>query len=249
MERATIIYYHVFIHFGTKLDRACVKQRFVANVKRVKKAEERKLKDDMMQAIINTQKNKKGRFPVQLLTFNSTARYDTYYSVSSYDVISISYREQWKEPPSYIIMFSSILAPNWKDDIDSTQIENMRFKMLKTDKLLYHALMNDGETMLFIRSDYDMYSDDAKGIERSPESVTKIILSSSKILKERQAPLKELKRGKVLLVSYCASQQMFAILIRRKWTHELRFMRYQRGCIQFTNKTNDLSKTNWWRER
>eukprot|EP01083_Nonionella_stella_P066515 175196_1 len=102
--------------------------------------------------------------------------------------------------------------------------------------------------MLFIRSDYDMYSDDAKGIERSPESVTKIILSSSKILKERQAPLKELKRGKVLLVSYCASQQMFAILIRRKWTHELRFMRYQRGCIQFTNKTNDLSKTNWWRE-
>ena len=73
-------------------------------------------------------------------------------------------------------------------------------------------MMDNGDTVMFIRENREI-------------PITKIFGSQSKVLHSGAKPLKQFKNKKVLMVTYCAAQKLFAILMEGV----LGFCIYQEG--------------------
>ena len=148
----------------------------------------------------------------------------------SENVFNVQFTLPSMTPPSYLMRFTKIDLPSSNEKIQMSAMRNAEFEMLQTDKLLLHAMMDNGETILFIR--HDEYDPNGNVID----SNTKVYASSSRILRKEQKPLKVIKRI-VHLVAYCEAQKLLAILAEDR----LVFCIYQEGgWLSTSNKRCDL---------
>eukprot|EP01084_Bolivina_argentea_P221710 375461_1 len=214
------------------LHRGAIKSAISHDIGREYDQKLKKLRRELKLNIKNSQKTKtQSMDTVTLFKFDARRR-------RGYLRYHISYLKPVKLPPTFDMRFVSIDLPTFDELITINSMKNMQYKMPQTDKLLYHEMMANGETIMFIRT--DMTTDDAK----TEISHTRVVVSSSRQLIHTQTPSITLKK-KVHLVSSCESQKMFAILFDK----QLVFAVYQQGgVIMDPNKVEDLEETSWWTE-
>ena len=135
----------------------------------------------------------------------------------------VQYVSPQSAPSSYSMEIISIVLPSSTEEMQISPIKNMRFGMGEMDKLLFHAIMDNGETIMFIRRD------------DATESITNVYASHSRVLRDGEEPLKTIQRP-VQLVAYCEKQKMFAVLSDTA----LVFYIYQGGRLATAKKRYDL---------
>lgn len=132
--------------------------------------------------------------------------------------------------------YVSIDLPSSGEEMTVSTIKNMEFEMAQSDQILLHVMMDNGETIIFIRHD------DPNGNKNN--NWTKVYVSRAKVLGKKEEPLKVIKRV-VHLVAYCEAQKVFAMLVE----HELVFCIYQEGGrLPTSNKRCDLRDFTWFKK-
>eukprot|EP01084_Bolivina_argentea_P099088 178133_1 len=135
------------------------------------------------------------------------------------------------------MQFIAIDLPNISEHLRIAPVKNMRFEMPQDATLIFHQIMANGDTVMFIREEK---TNEQKEII---ETKTSIIASHSRVLTVGKAALKILKTRRVRLVAYCEAQKLFAILM----DDVLAFCIFQDGGrISITNKQCELRDTAWW---
>ena len=62
--------------------------------------------------------------------------------------------------------FISIVLPSSAEEVHISPMKNMQFEMMQTDTMLLHAVMGNGETIMFIRNDAVSRNIDVRGGDR-----------------------------------------------------------------------------------
>eukprot|EP01083_Nonionella_stella_P205504 748292_1 len=136
-------------------------------------------------------------------------------------------------PPSYDMQFVSIDLKNMEDEMRTQTMKNMHYEMPRTSDLIFDHMMENGDTIMFIRG----HDDDTK--TQYVDVVAS--LPGQRTLQIGQR-IKRFPRN-VQLVSYCESQSLFAIL----FDDQLAFAKFEGGIrLTFTNKNSDLTELYWW---
>eukprot|EP01084_Bolivina_argentea_P168209 291761_1 len=218
------------------LHRESIKNQIEFDIDKVFRQSLAQVKQKLKANITESQKDKSSSTEkVKLGTFIPPK----YQNANNENIFSISYFKKKKIPPTFGMRFVAIDLKKCNDLITINPMKNMQYKIPQTDKLLYHEMMANGETIMFIRTDMEL--DDSK--QEISQSETKVVASASRSLMIAQKPIITIKR-KVKLVSYCESQKLFAILFEEQLT----FAVYQQGRLDFTNKVNQLQDSAWWKK-
>ena len=111
-------------------------------------------------------------------------------------------------------------------------MQQMTYEIQQDHQLFFHHVMTDGNVIMAIR--------DPK------TSWTSIVVSRRNFLKPNQQKyvLKVFKQ-KVLLIAFCGSQNMFAILFEDQLSIAILL---ENERIAYTNKRRYLADMNWWNE-
>eukprot|EP01083_Nonionella_stella_P132527 402952_1 len=120
-----------------------------------------------------------------------------------------------------------------EDEMRTQTMKNMNYEMPQDCDLIFHRMMDNGDTVMFVRGqDEDTQQQYVHVVASEPGRRT--LNYGSKI--------KRFPRN-VQLVSYCESQSLFAIL----FDDQLAFAKFEGGArLRFTNKNSDLRELYWW---
>ena len=152
----------------------------------------------------------------------------------SSNIYTMTYCEPKMAKSAYSMEFMSIDLPDVAKESNINLMKNMRFQMAPSSELIFHCMMGNGDTVLFIR-EYN---------EKEKSTCTKIYSSKSRVLsaKEENA-LMEIKAQRVHLVAYCESKRLFAILMENMIT----FCVYQDGGrMSWLSVQCHFADAKWW---
>eukprot|EP01083_Nonionella_stella_P119976 359034_1 len=136
-------------------------------------------------------------------------------------------------PPSYDMQFVSIDLKNMEDEMRTQTMKNMHYEMPRTSDLIFDHMMENGDTIMFIRG----HEEDTK-----TQYVDVVASEPGRRTLHDGSKIKRFARN-VQLVSYCESQSLFAIL----FDGQLAFAKFEGGLrLTFTSKSSDLTEYNWW---
>eukprot|EP01083_Nonionella_stella_P205503 748291_1 len=136
-------------------------------------------------------------------------------------------------PPTYAMQFVSIDLPNLEDEMRTQTMKNMHYEMPRTSDLIFDHMMENGDTIMFIRG----HEEDTK-----TQYVDVVASEPGRRTLHDGSKIKRFARN-VQLVSYCESQSLFAIL----FDGQLAFAKFEGGLrLTFTSKSSDLTEYNWW---
>eukprot|EP01084_Bolivina_argentea_P024954 46444_1 len=210
---------------GTKLHPETVKNKLSKKIETKYNLERQELDVKLRNQIRQTQFGKSD-VPITLnyLRWEKRPKYE--YT----DILILKYSIPKQLPPRYSLEFGKIDATA-DGDIKLNVMKNMRYEIPQTSEIVYHRMMNDGNVVMFIRG----HDEDTK------TDHTTIVTSTSRSLKKNQE-LKRLSDKSVQLVSYCQSQELFAILSNEK----LGFAQFKGNRMIFSHKQCDLKDMYWW---
>eukprot|EP01084_Bolivina_argentea_P024956 46450_1 len=210
---------------GTKLHPETVKNKLTEKIKSKYNLERQNLDVKLRNQIRQTQVGKTN-MQITLNHLGWKSRHQDRWT----SILILKYSIPKQLPPRYSLEFGKIDATA-DGDIKLNVMKNMRYEIPQTSEIVYHRMMNDGNVVMFIRG----HDEDTK------TDHTTIVTSTSRSLKKNQE-LKRLSDKSVQLVSYCQSQELFAILSNEK----LGFAQFKGNRMIFSHKQCDLKDMYWW---